>query len=996
MKKIYTLFALLLLCAATVKAVDVTVIDKSVAANTYGTISGSTFTTNAASGLAGVTVSGFTGTTATTFSYGACLAFQSTASGTVTLTAPDGYVITGYKLTARSNTYAVPYTLTPAAGGTAVTTTTGGVELSTSGLSEQSASFTYSAASANSFYIPSLVITVVDASATIVNVTYELYDSSDPTTLINSVVVSQEANSAVNVPTSLMNTAFYDYSVSGTIGDTDCTIIVTRTQKEGTVLSTKDLSNTVCYNITTNGRGSWYVPANGTQVTSTTKASVSIDGTSTPQQFAFISYEGNHYLYSVSEKKFVSKSGNYTTLTEKPGDNVTLLASTGSNLFPVVVAFQNGSYQAGISNGYTPAVITHYNDLADDGNRANLVEAGTFDPTQALAALENYFHPSATATYVISDANGVVYTSEPIPATVDETITELPTSLQRNFCTYEVTPTTIATGNNTIPVTVTYSLPFTVSTSFSDAVWHYATIRTSKYLRADDNYKDGNGRFQTNSTNEETDAYQWAFFGNPYSNFYVMNKNQGDSKYLYAATVPEFQTVDDPTTVDASLWVPSVNGNGFSLRSVTGANLYINDAGNGGNLGYWNSTAGATDEGSRWNTTLVPSDEEKFNQLVEYLKTIPYGTELNQYRISYQGQDYTEQLPALVEQFGNTGYSPMAYNVLKTLVANATMTLNMPEAGTFLRITSCHETILSGTPASNGRLSLTTDADASTIFYFDGTKLLNYEDGVYANGRDAGSVGGDGISYWFEESTMKMGAYAIRFNPDGKSDRFLYAWGTDRNYADQNGEDHANCVWTLEKLTELPITMHDGLDGRYYATFSAPVAISHVDVGIHKVKLEGNVAKYSEVTEQSATGIPANTGVLLISDSPDELLAFIGDYEGETIDTDLQPITAAVSSHEGLFFGLSTENKLGFFKLMEGGETAPTTGGFKAYLNAPASAKSVELVADNEATGVETIDGLTPNPSPNGKGSMYNLQGQRVNKAQKGVFIQNGKKVVVK
>ena len=391
----------------------------------------------------------------------------------------------------------------------------------------------------------------------------------------------------------------------------------------------------------------------------------------------------------------------------------------------------------------------------------------------------------------------------------------------------------------------------------------------------------------------------------------------------------------------------------------------------------------------------VMTPEEHFNQLVEYLKTIPYGTELNQYRISYQGQDYTEQLPALVEQFGNTGYSPMAYNVLKTLVANATMTLNMPEAGTFLRITSCHETILSGTPAS-GRLSLTTNADASTIFYFDGTKLLNYGNGVYANGRDAGSVGGNGISYWFEESTMKMGAYAIRFNPDGNSDRFLYAWGIDRNYADQNGEDHANCVWTLEKLTELPITMHDGLDGRYYATFSAPVAISHVDVGIHKVKLEGNVAKYSEVTEQSATGIPANTGVLLISDSPDELLAFIGDYEGETIDTDLQPITAAVNSHEGLFFGLSTENKLGFFKLMEGGETTPTTGGFKAYLNAPASAKGVELVADNEATGVEAIDGLTPNPSPNGKGSMYNLQGQRVTKAQKGVFIQNGKKVVVR
>ena len=71
------------------------------------------------------------------------------------------------------------------------------------------------------------------------------------------------------------------------------------------------------------------------------------------------------------------------------------------------------------------------------------------------------------------------------------------------------------------------------------------------------------------------------------------------------------------------------------------------------------------------------------------------------------------------------------------------------------------------------------------------------------------------------------------------------------------------------------------------------------------------------------------------------------------------------------------------------------TNGFKAYFvpTEPVSGakEGFELVGD-EVTGIETIDnGLTID-----NGAVYNLQGQKVTKAQKGVFIQNGKKVVVK
>ncbi len=214
-----------------------------------------------------------------------------------------------------------------------------------------------------------------------------------------------------------------------------------------------------------------------------------------------------------------------------------------------------------------------------------------------------------TVTYVISDASGVIYTSDPMGATVGETITELPSSLQRPYCTYSVTSTTIESGENTVPVTLTaYNPPFTVSSDFASATWYYATLR-GKQLRADESAKDGSGRYQTNSTNERTDVYKWAFVGNPYK-LSIINKGAGDSKCLYMGTQPVMQAAT-PASDNKARWVVSANSNGgFTVRSESGATMYINDAGNGGNLGYWNSSNGANDMGGNWVISEVSASDK--------------------------------------------------------------------------------------------------------------------------------------------------------------------------------------------------------------------------------------------------------------------------------------------------------------------------------------------------------------------------------------------------
>jgi hypothetical protein len=156
------------------------------------------------------------------------------------------------------------------------------------------------------------------------------------------------------------------------------------------VWSIDEVSNEVCYAVSTEDRGAWYAQA--ANLTSTTKAGVAVDATDKQQQFAFVQSPetGALYLYSVSEEKFVKVEGSNTALTEAPVQTITFLAGTRSAKYPWVVALnaEDGQKQMGISNGYDPAVITFYNDLGDGGNTVRIEKASTFDPATAIEAIK--------------------------------------------------------------------------------------------------------------------------------------------------------------------------------------------------------------------------------------------------------------------------------------------------------------------------------------------------------------------------------------------------------------------------------------------------------------------------------------------------------------------------------------------------------------------------------------------------------------------------------
>ena len=122
--------------------------------------------------------------------------------------------------------------------------------------------------------------------------------------------------------------------------------------------------------------------------------------------------------------------------------------------------------------------------------------------------------------------------------------------------------------------------------------------------------------------------------------------------------------------------------------------------------------------------------------------------------------------------------------------------------------------------------------------------------------------------------------------------------------------------------------------------------------------------------------------------------ADLNDLEGTDVATDIPDDDAYY------FYGLSLNASsdpasVGFYWMNPTG-AAFTNGAHKAYLklakNALAGSQAVNGFPFNgTTTGIEQIEA-----GADAKNAIYDLSGRRVNKAAKGIYILNGKKVLVK
>ena len=164
-----------------------------------------------------------------------------------------------------------------------------------------------------------------------------------------------------------------------------------------------------------------------------------------------------------------------------------------------------------------------------------------------------------------------------------------------------------------------------------------------------------------------------------------------------------------------------------------------------------------------------------------------------------------------------------------------------------------------------------------------------------------------------------------------------------------------------------------------YATFSSTKAVTIPDgVEAYAAKVQDNKVVLTKVD-----AVPANTAVILKATAGNYSLPY-AENAAAIAENDLLVSNGTVAG-DGTIYVLADGTKgVGFYKLADG-EKVPAG---KAYLKITSTAR--EFIGFDGATGIETVK------TAKAEEGIFNLQGQRLMKAQKGLNIINGKKFLVK
>lgn len=159
----------------------------------------------------------------------------------------------------------------------------------------------------------------------------------------------------------------------------------------------------------------------------------------------------------------------------------------------------------------------------------------------------------------------------------------------------------------------------------------------------------------------------------------------------------------------------------------------------------------------------------------------------------------------------------------------------------------------------------------------------------------------------------------------------------------------------------------------------------NVKVMTVKVNAAGTAIELNKV--EAGTVIPAKTGILVKAAKGDYNFVVTSD-KGETLENNnLVAATADVTSDGTKFFALTKiGDKVGFALVAK--DVVIPAG--KAYLEVTKSTGAKFFGLDGEATGINSVK------TAKADGAYYTLEGVKTTKPVKGLYIHNGKKIVVK
>lgn len=459
----------------------------------------------------------------------------------------------------------------------------------------------------------------------------------------------------------------------------------------------------------------------------------------------------------------------------------------------------------------------------------------------------------------------------------------------------------------------------------------------------------------------------------------------------------------------SGLYINGVKANttGTDLKVIT-ANVYNNTVaigtgsyeesqytwlhGNHDPIILWTASAGA----SRW--TLTEVSDADFNNYAA-LPNSHISALVNK---NFLGVDVATEKAALQNNPTYENYLPY-YNKIKAVTDNQYVRLQCAKSGNnrFMGLNDAH-TEVNSLVASTQKTNLSNIWKLVPVEGEESYKLMNANTGTYItdikNAKDGNSMPNPtltdyshGYKFTFTLKNETKGSW----NVIDQNNNQLNAETDSRNRINY-WTDNLNDGWWIFKATDIEVALHESGDASY-ASLYLPYSISAVSSNV-EAYVANNAAVNNTLVMQTTSdgGFAANQGVVLVSDTKASTATLT---LGENKNTSLlrgtnQPITLTDETRANyLVFGPKdgAENTVGFWTPAT---SLTSIAANRAYYLNEGGQQAVRLVFNGSV--IEGIDHVV-DVNDNVNAPIYDLMGRRVNNTMKhGVYIQNGKKMIVK
>lgn len=718
------------------------------------------------------------------------------------------------------------------------------------------------------------------------------------------------------------------------------------------------------------------------------------------KNFAFIQFNGKVYLYSVWAEKFVNKDMSLTNAL--PVDDIKVESVDGGKFFFKYDDSHN--MNIGGSKQLAPDGWT----TKDGGNQYTITEVDMdFDPSAALAILDN---PTAELQALIGEAEALLATvNANLGTAIGKYAQSTADALAAAISTAE------GVGSATAEDVATLQAAIKAVKVILPTVGQYYQLHSALAAFPETKAVYSNGsdpRWKT--LNEDDKSFYWLAVDAGNGN--VVFQNANDGKYIAgnASKSGAWTMVETPSKesyIDVKIFSEAGNDIEYGII-MNNWQMHCNGHGEGAgtesNIVSWNTDN--ANSASSW--FIKPVELQMFydvtynfiyNDEVKYTSTVSIAS----------GAEYPEVMVPVMPYGINAGEVARPEG---TVTENKVVNFELTKEKEFTSVKAVVDAANIDTwyyvqmHANGAVTSYIEDNGGSTVEWTDKTvaqadiesHLWGFVGDVFGmkmvnkkTGKAIASTGSGSASMSDVNSATSFVVTASQANDPW----FCFKYPTNNNYLNAQGDciKHwaANDNGSSFKATEYKI--HEVEVGTAdYATLylGSKVFIPETVEAYVVSEATGNYASLTQVTGS----LPANTGVILKGEGTHQFITSAD--AATTIESNLLAGSVENTYVAGPAYVLANgTNGVGLYKatLNKDAEGAVGTTHFlnnanKAYLPAATGAESRFLVFNFGDDNATAIDGIEAESTANVV--VYDLAGRRVQKAQKGLYIVNGKKVI--